>query len=118
MRVVRCCQVAATDRFDKRYINSNYGECVDLFAPGVGITSASNVGVDAYEVTTGTSLASSVVAGLAAQYLQMDPLATHYQVKSFLVSNAWPVSVNNAGPRSPRRLARVAELFAPSPLEY
>lgn len=55
--------MAATDESDTRAYFSNYGACVDLFAPGVDIESAWIGGADATNVLSGTSLASPHVAG-------------------------------------------------------
>ena len=59
--------VAASDRTDTRATFSNYGRCTDLYAPGVGITSAW-IGSGNTETSTisGTSMASPHVAGVAA----------------------------------------------------
>jgi subtilisin family serine protease len=64
---------------------SNYGKCVDLFAPAVDVESANP---DCYECTaiySGTSQATPFVTGLAAQYLAINPRATPAEVKSELV---------------------------------
>ena len=64
---------------------SNYGQCVDLFAPAVDVESANP---DCYECTaiySGTSQATPFVTGLAAQYLAINPRATPAEVKSELV---------------------------------
>lgn len=39
-RLPQCIAVGATDVSDTRWSGSNYGRCVDLYAPGVAITSA------------------------------------------------------------------------------
>jgi subtilisin family serine protease len=76
--------VSATNRNDERYVASdyasNYGDCVDLFAPGVGIPSASNHSNTSTNTFRGTSYAAAHVAGVAALYLQINPDATPAQV--------------------------------------
>ena len=48
---------------------SNYGSCIDLFAPGSTITGASNVGTDGSVQAQGTSTAAGMAAGVATLYL-------------------------------------------------
>ena len=96
--------VGATDRSDTRAAFSNYGACVDVFAPGVQITSASNVGDDATAVMSGTSMASPHVAGAAALILGAHPAWTPAQVRDSLVAAATKGVVRSAGSGSPNAL--------------
>jgi subtilisin family serine protease len=80
--------VAASDQTDHNASFSNMGPCVDLFAPGVGITSDWNTGTTATKVMSGTSMASPHVAGAAALYLQSNPAASPAAVASALVGRA------------------------------
>ncbi|WP_338090782.1 S8 family serine peptidase [Planosporangium thailandense] len=100
--------VGATDESDTRAWFSNYGTCVDLFAPGVDITSASNADNTSYVSKDGTSMASPYVAGAAAMYLAANPSATPTQVQAALLNAATPGKVRDAGPGSPDRLLNVA----------
>jgi subtilisin family serine protease len=75
-RVPEVMTVGASDRMDRKAPFSNYGDCIDWFAPGVGIDSAWADGDDATESLSGTSMASPHTAGVAALYLQGEPLAT------------------------------------------
>ncbi len=67
---------------------SNYGTCVDILAPGVGIKSDWYTSNTATATLSGTSMATPHVAGAIALYLQNNPGATPAQVSSALISNA------------------------------
>ena len=64
-RLPAALTVGATDSADTRSDFSNYGTCVDLFAPGSAILSAYIGAPDATAVMKGTSMAAPIVAGLA-----------------------------------------------------
>ena len=78
--------VAATDSNDLEASFSNYGSCVDIWAPGVSITSLKVGG--GTTVMSGTSMASPHVGGAAALYLGRYPSATSASVVSTLKSMA------------------------------
>jgi hypothetical protein len=105
--------VAAIDTTDTRPAFSNYGSCVDLFAPGVDITSDWNAGDQATKTLSGTSVSAPHVAGTAALYLEAHPGATPAQVASALTSNATPNHVTDPGPGSPNRLDYAAFVVLP-----
>jgi subtilisin family serine protease len=67
---------------------SNFGPCVDLFAPGETIRSAAIVDDTSSVLKGGTSMASPHVAGVAALYLAANPTATPTQVSAAIVGNA------------------------------
>ncbi|TQK72404.1 S8 family peptidase [Nocardioides sp. SLBN-35] len=77
-RVPEALTVAASDRADARAGFSNRGTCVDLFAPGVDITSDWLAG--GTNTISGTSMATPHVSGAAALYLSAHPTATPAQV--------------------------------------
>jgi subtilisin family serine protease len=81
-RVTAALTVGATDKTDKPASFSNYGSCVDLFAPGVGITSTWYTDATALNTISGTSMATPHVAGVAALYLQNNRAATPATVAS------------------------------------
>ena len=72
-RVSAALTVGASDRTDAPASFSNYGSCVDLFAPGVGITSDWYNSTTATNTISGTSMATPHVAGVAALHLQTRP---------------------------------------------
>ena len=78
--------VGATDTMDRLTYFSNFGMCVDIFAPGDAITSTSKEGKTA--VYSGTSMASPHVAGVAALYLADNPTAEPSEVATWLGANA------------------------------
>ena len=69
-RVAEAMTIGATDQTDQRASFSNRGDCVDWFAPGVGITSAWYSSTTATNTISGTSMATPHTAGVAALYLQ------------------------------------------------
>lgn len=103
-RVPEAITVGATTPNDSRAGFSNFGPCLDLFAPGTDILSAYN-GSDAQLASaSGTSMAAPHVAGAAALYLQLNATATPAEVASALVRNATSGVVGDAGEGSPDRL--------------
>lgn len=107
-RVAEAITVAAADKTDTRASFSNYGAGVDLFAPGVGITSAWNTNDNATYTGNGTSFASPHVAGAAALYLATHTTATAAQVAQALITTSTPNLVKNPGSGSPNRTLYVA----------
>src|SRR3989454_3029668 len=74
--------VGATDESDIEADFSNRGGCLDIWAPGVNVTSAGIADDNATETWSGTSMATPHVVGAAALYLETDPLAAPTQVRS------------------------------------
>jgi subtilisin family serine protease len=100
--------VGATNSDDVRAYFSNYGTCLDIFAPGESITSAWNGSDDQTNVVSGTSMASPHVAGAAALYLQQNSGAAPAAVVAALTSNATSGRVRNPGAGSVDRLLNVS----------
>jgi len=83
-RVVTAMTIAASDPNDFAASFSNYGDCVDWYAPGVNITSAWLTSDNATATWSGTSMASPHTAGVAALFLEGAPSATASQVRAAL----------------------------------
>lgn len=102
--------VGATTRTDSRASYSNWGSCVDIFAPGSDIASAWHTSDTATNAISGTSMASPHVAGAAALVLEGAPSAPAAQVKDALLSSATSGAISNAGSGSPNLLLFTGEL--------
>ncbi|NED71903.1 S8 family peptidase [Streptomyces sp. SID9944] len=102
--------VGATDSRDARATGwangqgSNYGSCLDVFAPGDSIVSTSNSGDTASQTMSGTSMATPHVAGAAALLLAAHPDWTPAQVRDRLVADATAGKVTDARTGSPNKL--------------
>ena len=103
-RTAAAITVGATTSTDARASYSNFGTCVDIFAPGSSITSAWSTSNTATNTISGTSMASPHVAGAAALYLQANPGASNATVRNALVNNATTNVITGAGSGSPNRL--------------
>jgi len=86
-RVAEAMTIGATTKTDSKTTWSNYGTCVDWFAPGSGITSAWYTSNTATNTISGTSMASPHTAGVAALYLQSNPGASAQVVRDALYAN-------------------------------
>jgi subtilisin family serine protease len=111
-RLPSAITVGASDANDARASFSNYGTCLDLFAPGVKITSDARTGDTATTTMSGTSMASPHVAGAAALVLASNPQATPQQVRDALVAGATPGKVTGLN-GSPNRLLYTGEVGTP-----
>ncbi len=98
--------VGSTTMTDARSSFSNFGTCLDIFAPGSSITSAWNTSNTATNTISGTSMASPHVAGVAALYLSIsgNGNATPATVSQAIIDNGTTGVVGNAGSGSPNRL--------------
>ncbi|GAA1587329.1 S8 family peptidase [Actinoplanes couchii] len=103
-RVTEALTVGATGTTDAKASWSNYGSVLDLFAPGVSITSAWNTGTSATYTGSGTSFSAPHVAGAVALYLAANPGASVATVNAAIVNNATTGVVTSAGSGSPNRL--------------
>lgn len=102
-RVSKAITVAATDNTDTRASYSNYGSCVDIFAPGSQINSSWIGNNTATKILNGTSMATPHVAGVVAEMLQSTPNATPQTISTNLLNQASSNVVKNPS-GSPNRL--------------
>ena len=117
-RVPGALTVGASDVSNWRAYFSNYGDCVDLYAPGVNITSAGIADDTATINKNGTSMAAPHVTGLVALYLETHPDATPEEVHAAVVENATPNVIEDV-PSGTTNLAYThwgrSEFTAPEP---
>jgi len=97
-------QYSAGETTDSRSSYSNYGPCLDIFAPGSRITSSWIGGSTAISTISGTSMASPHVAGVAAVLFGRYPSATASEIASMLRTSATPNVVIGPGTGSPNYL--------------
>jgi hypothetical protein len=97
--------VGSTTSADARSSFSNYGSCLDVFAPGSSILSAWFTSTTATNTISGTSMASPHVAGIAALGLGVAPDSNVAQIAAWITSTATSNAVENAGAGSPNLLA-------------
>ena len=102
-RAASAITVGATTSTDARASYSNFGSCVDIFAPGSSITSAWKTSNTSTNTISGTSMASPHVAGVAALYLQGGN-ASPSTVTTALINGSTAGKVTSAGAGSPNRL--------------
>ena len=103
-RAAGALTVGATGSTDWRASYSNYGACVDLFAPGSNITSAGHASDTASAVMSGTSMATPHVAATAALWMTWNPGATPAQVAAAMKAYATRSAVLGPGTGSPNLL--------------
>lgn len=102
---------AASTNLDNAAGYSNYGACVDLYAPGTWVLSLTPAGGSI--LRSGTSMASPHVAGVAALYLSYRPNAGPAEVESAILSAA-RVLVTGAPGGTANGLLSTAVLTAPA----
>ena len=110
-RIPNVVTVAASDNADRRSIwsslqASDYGSCVDLFAPGTDVLSASYTSNSGSVLESGTSMASPHVAGAVA-YTQA---ATAAGAVSQVLAAVTPNKITGAGTGSPTSLLNTTNL--------
>ncbi|WP_431879898.1 S8 family peptidase [Amycolatopsis sacchari] len=103
-RTAEAITVGATTSSDARASYSNYGSCLDIFAPGSSIKSDWIGSSTATNTISGTSMATPHVTGAAALYLATHTTASPATVRNALVAAATTGKVTNAGSGSPNAL--------------
>ena len=106
---VNAITVGSTTSSDGRSSFSNYGTCVDIFAPGSSITAAWINSDTSLNTISGTSMASPHVAGIAAIYLGNDPTLSWEAVTAKMLDSASPGRISSPGTGSPNLLAYVID---------
>ena len=117
----RAIAVGAVDATDRRLGFSNYGPCVDVFAPGTDVRGAVSASVSAVghggeenatRLARGTSTAAPFVAGVAAVFLSHVPRASAEETRTAVLDGAAVGVVRDAGEGSPNRLVNVRGALA------
>lgn len=108
--------VGASASNDAQASFSNFGSCVDLYAPGVSIRSAGIAGASVFATMSGTSMAAPHAAGAAALVLGANPAATPAQVTAALTARATEGKLTGLGVGSPNVFLQTAGLVAPPPV--
>ena len=89
--------VGASDKNDRESSFTNFGDCVDVYAPGVGILSS--IPQQEYKMYSGTSMASPHVAGVASIYLSKKDMSP-FELKEKIIKNAYKIiKMKNKEPR-------------------
>lgn len=101
--------VGATDSADTRASFSNYGACVDIFAPGVSITSARHNSYNGTETWSGTSMATPHVAGALAMMRAANATRTPAELKELLQEKSMNDKITSAEAYSPNLLLYVGQ---------
>jgi hypothetical protein len=107
--------VGATQINDNRASFSNFGTCLDIFAPGQSITAPWFTSNTATNTISGTSMASPHAAGVAALIVSANPTWSPAQVRNEMVADSTTGVVGNPGSGSPNRLLFVDNGGAPPP---
>ena len=114
-RVSAALTVAASDSSDYQASFSNFGPCVDLYAPGVSIRSAWFTSLTSFATAHGTSMATPHVAGAAAVLLAQQPNLTPAQVAARLNADATVNVIRGASTGTPNRLLHLSPWTATEP---
>lgn len=97
--------VGSSTSSDVQSTFSNYGSCIDLYAPGSSIKAASYLSNTSTKIYSGTSMAAPIVTGLAAGYRSTYPNATPQEVFQAIISSSSHGKLSGLGEGSPNKLA-------------
>lgn len=103
-RIDAAISVGSTTKTDTRSDFSNYGPCVDLFAPGSDIKSLWHTPSNETNTISGTSMATPHVTGVAALYLSKHPNASPIELKNAILAGGLLGKISNVGNDSPNLL--------------
>ncbi|GAA2793911.1 S8 family peptidase [Crossiella cryophila] len=113
-KVPEAITVGATQQNDARAVwqgasvASNWGKCLDIFAPGTATVSAIHTNDTGTSTKSGTSMATPHVAGAVALYLSVNPQATPQEVRDALVNNAVSDKLTDIKTGSPNKLLNIS----------
>jgi len=114
-RLSQAITVGATESSDIKAWFSNYGQCVDIWAPGRHIFSASHQDPAGSERMSGTSMACPYVAGAAALVLERNPTFNGEQVRSSILASALSGVIGDLKPEDTNKLLFIGGGAGPSP---
>ncbi len=114
-RAASAYTVGSSTISDARSSFSNFGTCVDIFAPGSSITSTWNSSDTATNTISGTSMATPHVTGAAALVLDENSSLSPSQVASTLTNRATQNRLSGVGSGSPNRLLFTLGTSSPPP---
>lgn len=109
--------VGATERTDQMASYSNFGPCLDLFAPGTDILSANYSNNTGSSTLSGTSMASPHVAGALAIKRAQNAAVSAADVQVAVVSDTTPNKVTSPGTGSPNKLLYVPVAGGGTPVD-